>query len=237
MIANVLLDLDGTLLDSNDAHAKCWVEALAENQIHVEFENVRKLIGMGSDQLLPRLTGIDAETPQGKKISQRRGEIFRKQYLKTLKPFPKSRELVEKILQSGLQIVVATSASKGDLKGILEQIGIEDLIEHATHSDDADQSKPEPDIIIEAMDKIKAAPQETVMLGDTPWDIKAAAKAGVITVAFTCGGWNSEDLKDAIAVYEGPWQLLENFEDSALCGHLDKKLFARHVENRPASLM
>lgn len=233
MVANVLLDLDGTLLDSNDAHAFSWIEALQEFHIQAEFAKIRKLIGMGSDQLLPSL-GIESEDERGKQISKRRGEIFREKYLNELKPFPKSRELIERIVDDGFRVVVATSASKEDLKGLLKQIGIKDLIHNWTHADEAENSKPSPDIIQMALEKIQAAPQESVMLGDTPYDIQAAAKSGVMTVAFTCGGWSTEELKDAIAIYEGPWQLWEHFESSALKGHLQKQILAdeTHVETR-----
>lgn len=224
MIYNVLFDLDGTLIDSNDAHAESWVKAFKEFKMDYPFEQIRPLIGMGSDQLLPRLTGLAPEDPLCEKLSKKRGEIFQSQYLKSLKPFPGARALVEKILVSDLKIAIASSASKEDLKGILKQIGITDLIQHSTSSDDADKSKPSPDIITAALETIKASPQETVMIGDTPYDIQAAAKAGVMTLAFTCGGWGPENLSDAIAVYEGPWDLLQSFESSALKGHLRKQI-------------
>lgn len=216
MIKAVLLDLDGTLLDSNDAHATSWVETLREFGIIVDFQQVRDLIGMGSDHLLPKVTDISAESVRGKNIIERRGEIFRNRYLKHLKPFPQARELVQKLLSANLKIIVATSAGEDELKGILKQIGIEDLIEQATSADDAEESKPSPDIIIEALKKIKTQPDEAVMLGDTPYDIAAATKAGVKTIALLCGGWDLTSLKDAVAIYEDPADLLGNFDSSIL---------------------
>jgi HAD superfamily hydrolase (TIGR01509 family) len=226
MIANVLLDLDGTLIDSNDAHAFAWIEALATFHIPAEFKKVRELIGMGGDQLLPRLCGISADSELGQKISQKRGEIFRQKYLKDLKPFPKARELVEKMISNGLQLVVASSASREDLQILLQQIGIKDLIENTTSADDVEKSKPQPDVIERALQKIAAVPQESVLLGDTPYDVAAAAKAGVMTIAFTCGGWDAEAFKDAIAVYENPGQLLDHYEDSALSGNIHKQILS-----------
>lgn len=216
MITHVLFDLDGTLIDSNQAHAESWAQALKEFGMEYRVEYIRPLIGMGSDHLLPELTGISKEDPIGKKIADRRGEIFREQYLKTLRPFPGARELIKKILDNGLRFAIASSSSEEDLKGLLQQTGIEDLVKHSTSADDADRSKPSPDIIMAALQKLKARPQDAVMIGDTPYDISAAAKAGVKTIAFACGGWEPEELTGAYAIYEGPWHLVDRFESSIL---------------------
>lgn len=227
MLTTVLLDLDGTLLDSNDAHAESWVETLREFGIEKTFPEVRQLIGMGSDQLLPELAGISADSSKGKSISERRGEIFRQKYLHGLKPFPGAKKLVQKMISHDLQLVVATSSSKEDLEGILKKIGIEDLIQHTTSADDVDRSKPEPDIILEALKIVQASPEESIMLGDTPYDIKAAERAGVETIAFTCGGWRKRDLKDAVAIYQDPLDLLKKFETSVLSGERNSQLVIR----------
>ena len=228
MLTTILLDLDGTLLDSNDAHASAWTEALHEFDIEIDFQQVRRLIGMGTDQLLPKLIGVSSESSRGEHMAHRRGEIFRKKYLPNLQPFAGARELVEKMILTGYKLVVATSASKEDLQGILKQIGIDDLIAEATSSDDAENSKPCPDIVIEALKKAKSLPHESILLGDTPYDIKAASRAGVKTVALTCGGWKEIELKDAIAVYKNPLDLLNNFDQSVFSG--DKEVSA--LQNR-----
>lgn len=221
MLTTILLDLDGTLLDSNDAHASSWAEALHEFDYDIDFQQVRRLIGMGTDHLLPKLTGVSSESSRGEHIAHRRGEIFKEKYLPYLKPFPFARELVERMILSGYKLVVATSAGKEDLDGLLKQIGIDDLINCATSADDAESSKPSPDIVIEALKKAKASPHESIMLGDTPYDIKAAHRAGVRTVALTSGGWKEEELKDAIAIYKNTQDLLNNF---------DKSIFSRDRE-------
>src|SRR5215216_3989984 len=107
-VKGVILDVDGTLVDSNDAHAHAWVEALAEFGIQVEFEKVRSLIGMGGDKLLPEVSGISEETPEGKQISKRRSEIFKERYLPNIKPFPKTKELLRRMRDDGLKLVVAS---------------------------------------------------------------------------------------------------------------------------------
>src|SRR4051812_529728 len=134
----VLLDVDGTLIDSNDAHAHAWVKALAEAGVRVEFAPVRRLIGKGGDKLLPQVSGIDADSPEGKAVSRRRGEIFRAEYLPTLKPFPGVKELLARMTRAGLALAVASSAREGELKGLLEVCGADEFIEASTSSDDAE---------------------------------------------------------------------------------------------------
>ncbi|HKY05670.1 MAG TPA: HAD family hydrolase [Blastocatellia bacterium] len=215
-IRGVILDVDGTLVDSNDAHARAWVEAFAESGVTVEYERVRRSIGMGGDKLMPEVSGIEEESPEGEKISKRRGEIFKQKHLPHLKPTRGSRELLVKLRECGFKLVVASSAKEDELKPLVEIAGGSDLIEEKTSSDDADNSKPDPDIVQAALSSAGFAPDEMVMLGDTPYDIEAAAKAGVGVIALRSGGWRDEELGGAIAVYDDPSDLLENFDSSPL---------------------
>ena len=212
----VILDIDGTLVDSNDAHARAWVDALAEQDVHVPFEKVRSLIGKGGDKLLPELTGIEEDDAKGKKISERRAEIFKEHYLPRLRPFPEVRALMEKILARGLRLVVATSAKKEEVDPLLRIAGIEDLIDKKTSSDDAENSKPDPDIVQAAVKRAKIKPDQALMLGDTPYDVESATRAGVAIIGFRSGGWGDKDLAGAVAVYDGARDLLEKFEKSAI---------------------
>ncbi|MEN3330651.1 MAG: hypothetical protein V7641_16 [Blastocatellia bacterium] len=215
-IRGVILDVDGTLVDSNDAHARAWVEALAEHGINISFEQVRRLIGMGGDKLLPKVAGIAEDTPKGKAISRRRGEIFKTRYLPHIKAFPRTRELLRRMHDDGLKLVVASSAKEDELKPLLEIAGAADLIEEKTSSDDADNSKPDPDIVKAALDGAGFAANEAVMLGDTPYDIEAATRAGVRVIAFRSGGWDDAQLAGAIAIYDGPADLLAHYDESSL---------------------
>jgi HAD superfamily hydrolase (TIGR01509 family) len=215
-IRGIILDIDGTLVDSNDAHARAWVEALAEHGINVSFEQVRPLIGMGGDKLLPKVSGISEDSPEGKAISQRRGEIFKTRYLPHLKAFPRTRELLLRMRDDGLKLVVASSAKEDELKPLLEIAGAADLIEEKASSDDADHSKPDPDIVKAALDSAGFAADEALMLGDTPYDIEAATRAGVSVIAFRSGGWDDAHLAGAIAIYDGPADLLAHYDESPL---------------------
>jgi HAD superfamily hydrolase (TIGR01509 family) len=213
-LQGVLLDVDGTLVDSNDAHAKAWVQALEESGVAVHSDKVRKLIGKGGDKLLPEAVGIDAYSAKGKRISQRRGEIFERQFLPKLQPFPGARYLLVRMKQQGLRLAVASSAKKDELNGLLQLCNVQDLLEKSTSSDDALSSKPSPDIVQAALAKNYLRAGETILLGDTPYDIEAARQAGVRAVALRCGGWSNADLSGALAIYDNPIDLLSKFDQS-----------------------
>lgn len=218
MVKAVLLDVDGTLIDSNDAHARAWVEVGEELGYDIEFGHVRRLIGMGGDRVLPQLTGLEEESAEGSRVLDRRGEIFRERYLPRLRAFPGARELLERLRADGKTLVVATSAGAEDLKALLQQAGIEDLIEDSTNSDEAESSKPAPDIVESALAKSGVTAADAVMLGDTPYDVKAARRAGVRVVALRCGGWRDADLRGAAEIHEDPAELLVHYGRSLLSG-------------------
>lgn len=212
----ILLDVDGTLIDSNDAHTRAWIEALEEAGFEPKYPAIRKKIGMGGDHLLPNVTGIDIDEEEGKEISENRGKIFKEKYLPKLHAFQGARDLLLRLREEGYQLVIATSAPKEDLEGLLKQAGLDDLKIPATHASDDKASKPEPDIIEAALKLAGAKPEEAIMLGDTPYDVAAAEKAGVRTIGLTCGGWMKDDLRPAVAVYESPADLLAHFDESPL---------------------
>ncbi|HEX8363634.1 MAG TPA: HAD family hydrolase [Longimicrobium sp.] len=213
-VCAAVLDIDGTLIDSNDAHAQAWVDVGKEMGYDIDFAHVRSLIGMGGDKVIPRITGLQDDSDEAKKVKERRGEIFRERYLPTLKPFPRARELLERFRADGMALVVATSASKDDMGKLLEKAGIKDLIEEKTSQSDVDASKPDPDVVEAAVEKAGCKPAEAVMLGDTPYDVEASRRAGVPCVALRCGGWSDEDLADAVAIYDDPADLLANYDRS-----------------------
>jgi HAD superfamily hydrolase (TIGR01509 family) len=212
----VLFDIDGTLVDSNDAHAAAWVQAFTEYNIAVDPARVRRCIGMGGDKLMPEVSGIEEDSPQGSRISERRGQIFREQFLPKLEAFRDADHLVAAVKQRQLTAVAASSASEEDLEALLKIAKAEALMDDATSSDDAEDSKPAPDIIVAALQRARAKPHEAIMIGDTPYDIEAATRAGVETIAFRSGGWSDEDLKGAIAIYDGAWDLLAQIDRSAI---------------------
>lgn len=214
-IKAVLFDVDGTLLDSNDAHAHAWLDALRGHGRDLPFDLVRSKIGKGGDKLLMEVAGIDDESTEGKLIIDRRVALLKALYLPDLGPFPGARALVERLRAQFLCCVV-TSAGSADVKDLLRAAAVADLFEHIVTSDDADNSKPDPDLVQAALDKLGVGPNEAVMIGDTPYDIASAKKTGVGTIAFRSGGWNDQDLEGAIAIYDGPEDLLAHLDRSPL---------------------
>lgn len=216
----VLLDVDGTLVLSNDAHAQSWVEAFAAYGYNFAFGQLRPLIGMGGDKIIPMLVpDLEGEVGVGKEISERRKTLVLEKFVSQLKAAKGARKLVKKIQESGFKIAVASSATEQELTALLKAANVEDLIQIATTSSESENSKPDSDIVEAALKKIDLPPNDTVMLGDTPYDIEAGHKAGVGVIAVRCGGFSDTDLQGAIAIYDDPADLLQHYDESPLgCG-------------------
>ncbi|HKP16530.1 MAG TPA: HAD family hydrolase [Gemmatimonadaceae bacterium] len=213
----ILLDVDGTLIDSNDGHARAWVGALRAHGYVVPFEQVRPLIGMGGDKLTPQLTGLDPESSEAERIGKTRSELFLGEELPTLQATRGARQLLEHLLGLGLELVVATSAKEDEAGALLERAGVSDLIQLASSADDAERSKPDPDIVQAALRLSRSQVIHSVMIGDTPYDVEAAARARVPAIALRCGGWwDDAALAKATAIYDDPADLLAQFDDSPL---------------------
>ncbi|HEY9761198.1 MAG TPA: HAD family hydrolase [Trichocoleus sp.] len=216
-LEGVILDVDGTLVLSNDIHAQSWVEAFAEHGYTIEFDQVRPLMGMGGDKVIPRMVpGLNDEEGVGKEISKCRKTLVLNKFKDQIVPANGSRDLVQKMREQGLDLIIASSASDQELETLLKIAQVEDLVPQTTSSDDAEASKPAPDIIEAALQKAQLDPQRTVMLGDTPYDVEAAGKAGVDVIAFRCGGFSDADLGGAIAIYDDPADLLRCYDESPL---------------------
>jgi HAD superfamily hydrolase (TIGR01509 family) len=211
-----ILDVDGTLVDSNDQHAHAWVDVLAEHGHPVLYTATRRLIGKGGDKLVAELTGLADDDPRVERIGARRGAIFAERYLPAVRALPGSRALVERLREAGLLVAVASSAKRDELEPLLDLARVADLLDGEATSSDADRSKPDPDIVAAALRRLGVAPGEAVMIGDTPYDIEAAHAAGIATIAVRSGGWSAALLAAAIAIYDGPAQLCAGFATSPL---------------------
>ena len=214
MLKGVIFDVDGTLVDSNDAHAGSWADTLREIGIEVAFDVIWPMIGMGGDKLLPSAAGIESDSDLGKQLSERRWEIFQRDYLPRLKPMRGSRALVQRMRTDGLSLIVASSASGNELGALMEAAEVADLIEVRTSASDAEDSKPDPDIVQAAVRKSGLRPDELIMLGDTPYDVQAAIGAHVKLVGLLCGGWTALELSGAAAIYSDPADLLDWYDAS-----------------------
>lgn len=208
----VLLDVDGTLVDSNDAHALAWVDAFAACDRDVAYGQIRSRIGMGGDHLIAELTGLPPTARAHAKLARLHGEYFRDRYLARVRPMLGSRAFVLQLARAGLAYVVATSSAADDLAALLAIADVADLCELAATADDAGASKPSPDILEAALAKLPHERARCVLVGDTPYDIRAARAANLAAVGVTCGGFPPEQLAGARAVYAGPADLVARWD-------------------------
>ena len=180
MIKAVIFDLDGTLVDSNELHVASWERAFRHFGKRFSLEELRRQIGKGSDQYLPEFLNEEEMKRFGKELDEYRSELFTKEYVPHVKPFPKVRELFQRIKDDGRRIALATSSKKSESKVYKKLLHIEDLIDAETNAGDAEKSKPFPDVFEVALHKLKdPAPNETIVVGDTRYDIEAAKKSGL----------------------------------------------------------
>jgi HAD superfamily hydrolase (TIGR01549 family) len=230
----VILDVDGTLVLSNDAHAQAWVEAFSAFGYDISFEQIRPLIGMGGDQIIPQMVpGLSDQEGDGKAISNHRKKLVLKKFGPQLSAANGTRDLVLKMKDAGLNLIIASSATDEELEILLKAAHVDDLLHQATTSSDAENSKPAPDIVKAALDKAHLNPQTVVMLGDTPYDIESANQAGVAVIAMRSGGFSDEELKGAIAIYDDPADLLRHYDESPLSDTSDDGDESLGVEQLP----
>jgi len=216
--ATVLFDVDGTLIDSNGAHAETWAQACREHDIEAGVSRVRGLVGMGSDNLLPALAQVSDESELGQAIARRKKELFQA-LIPSLQATRGARALVEYLREQQIELVIATSADDRELTALLKQAGVADLIPRRASKDDAAVSKPDPDIVHAALQRAGSRPEQSVLVGDTPYDIEAAARAGVAAIALRCGGyWSDVDLHGATTILDDPAALLDHLRALRMTG-------------------
>lgn len=219
MIGAVLFDVDGTLIDSNDLHASAWREAFLQFGFDIPLEDIRQQIGKGGDNLIPALLPKEEADRLHEEIDTYRSDLFKRDYLPRVVPFPCVRELFERIVSDGKKIVLASSAKGAEVDFHLNLIGAADLVTATTSADDVEHSKPCPDIFAAAMEKVRPfGPNELVVVGDSPFDVQAAKKLGLGVIGLRSGGFPDDVLRQAGAeeLFDGPEDLLRNYELSLL---------------------
>jgi HAD superfamily hydrolase (TIGR01509 family) len=219
MIRAVIFDIDGTLIDSVDLHARAWQDAFRHFDHDVPFDRVRHQIGKGGDQLMPALLPMELVERRGEEIEKYRSDLFKREYLSQVRAFPGVRELFERVRADGKKVALASSAKGDELAAYKEIANIDGLCEVETSSDDAEKSKPHPDIFEAALEKLgPLSPGDVIVIGDTPYDAEAASKAKLRTIGMLCGGFPEDELRKAgcFAIYRDPADLLANYLESPL---------------------
>jgi len=219
MLRAVIFDIDGTLVDSVDLHAQCWKEAFEHFGYDIPYGEIRYQIGKGGDKLLAMFLSEKEIGKRGHQIEEFRGELFQRKYVPRCKPFPKVLELFERLRDEGLKLALASSGKKDEVRKYGQLLGIETLIDASTSSDDAEKSKPDPDILQEARKKIgNVEPAECLYVGDSPHDAKAARRDGMPMVGVLCGGFSKKDLlaEGALRTYQDPADLLAEWGEEKI---------------------
>jgi phosphoglycolate phosphatase-like HAD superfamily hydrolase len=206
------LQVDGTLVDCRDAHARSWAEALRARGVTVPLERIRPLIGLSPGQLLPKLTGIPLGSPLGQRVDEARVLLFRLEHVPALRPFPRVRDLLERMHAEGLRLGGVSSTGRADMERLIEIAQAADLLEASVSIEEA----PELEVIDVALERLQVDREATVLVTDTPYDLGAAARSGVPAIALRCGGWDDRSLSESMAIYQDPSDLLERFDRSPL---------------------
>ncbi len=221
----VIFDIDGTLTDSVDIHALAWQEALSHFGHKLPYDRVRSQIGKGGDQLLKALLSPEHLKQEGEELDNYRGDLFKRKYMRLIKPLSLVPELFRRIRQDGLRIVLASSAKEDEVQFYTDLLQIGEFLESSTSSDDAEKSKPHPDIFAAALDRLGNPPaKEAIVVGDTPYDAEAAAALNVSCIGVLSGGWEDHRLLEAgcEAVFRGPADLFARYDLSPIAARLQK---------------
>jgi HAD superfamily hydrolase (TIGR01509 family) len=211
-----LLDVDGTLIDSNYHHALAWYRAFRRHDIVLPLWRIHRAVGMGGDQLVPALVGPELDKDQGDDIRSARDEIYTGGLMDEVAPLERAHELIAELKDRGLQVVLASSSPRDELERYLDLLDARELADAWTTKDDVEATKPAPDLILAALEK--AQTESAVLVGDTPWDVEAASKAGVETLCVITGGWSKQELREAgaIAVFESVDELRQRLDETPL---------------------
>ena len=220
MIQAVIFDLDGTVVDSNDLHVDAWREAFQHFGKDFPAEQLHRQIGKGGDKYLPEFLTERELRDFGKELEQFRADLFKRDYLDRVRPFPKVKELFERIQEDGKRIALASSGNETEVAHYVKLAMIGELIEARTSKSDVEQSKPSPDVFTRAVNLLHVQTQEAIVVGDTPYDIEAAKKIELPTIALLCGGFPEDELvaSGAVAIHRDPADLLASYMRSPLCG-------------------
>ena len=212
-----ILDLDGTLVDTNYQHALAWYRAFRQHEILLPIWKIHRHIGMGGDKLIPALAGDDVERERGDDIRAAEKALYLA-LIEETEPLEGARDFLVELKERGHTIVLATSAKQNELDHYLDLLDVRELADAWTSAGDVEATKPDPDLVLAALDK--AGTRDAVMVGDTNWDVEAARRAGIDTIAVVMGGFSAQELREAgaVAVFESLDELRERLDETPLAG-------------------
>jgi HAD superfamily hydrolase (TIGR01549 family) len=215
MPAAAILDIDGTLVDTNYQHAIAWYEAFRQNKVILPVWRIHRHIGMGGDQLVRALAGEEVEHELGDDIRSAEKALYMAS-IDSVEPLDGARELIEDLKGQGRKVVLASSAKAEEVDHYLDLLDARELVDGWTTSADVEKTKPDPDLVIAALENLGT--RDAVMVGDTPWDVKAARGADVDTVCVLTGGFSDDELRQAgaVAVFESIVELRERIVETPL---------------------
>jgi HAD superfamily hydrolase (TIGR01549 family) len=211
-----ILDIDGTLVDTNYQHAIAWYHAFRQSEIILPIWKIHRSIGMGSDQFVPHLIGEEKADELGEDIKAAEKALYLSMIEQT-EPFDGARDFIVDLKDSGHTVVLASSAKANELDYYLDALDVRDIVDAWTSSADVEQTKPEPDLVNAALEKA-GTDDEAVMVGDTVWDVKAAKNAGIDTICVMTGGFGADELREsgALGVYDSIVELRKKIADTPL---------------------
>jgi beta-phosphoglucomutase-like phosphatase (HAD superfamily) len=212
-LKGLIFDVDGTLVDSNDGHVRCWLEAFAHFGKHFEYDVVFEHIGKGGDLLVPDLLNAKEMRTLGEKIKKFRSEIYKKKYMPDVKPFPRMRELFESLRERKVKIALASSSDPGEVKYYTRLLGVEDLLDGSTSKHDAKFSKPSPEIFAAALERIGTDGAYTMTVGDTPYDVLASHRCALPIIAVLSGGFRREQLTKAEFLFDKAEDIMRKIDE------------------------
>lgn len=216
-MAIAVLDIDGTLVDTNYHHAIAWYRAFRQSAIVLPIWRIHRHIGMGGDQLITALTDEQTEDEKGEVIRAAEKVLYM-ELIDEVQPMQNSRRLIEELKRRGHTVVLASSAKDDEVEHYLDLLDARELADGWTTSGDVKETKPQPDLVNAALERAGGSREEAVMVGDTPWDVRAASNAGVETLTVRTGGFGDDELRHAgaVAVFESVAELCERLDQTPL---------------------
>jgi HAD superfamily hydrolase (TIGR01509 family) len=212
-LETILFDVDGTLVDSNELHARCWIEAFEHFGKRFDYDLVFSQMGKGGDLLVPDLTNAREMQRFGEELQEYRGKLFKEKYLPRVKPFPYAKPAMQELARRGVTLALASSSNEDEVEYHTRLLGVEDLLEGKTSKGDAELSKPSPEIFRAALERVGGDPRKTLVVGDTPYDVLAAHRAALPVVAVLSGGFPRETLTKAEFLFADVEEMVRKIDE------------------------